>query len=283
MPGDPAVPGRKGFFVRSSFGAQLPNKHDTAGSLLEWATTVADAADPGAVYRAKEGRRTLRFQLGESGYFLKLHDGIGWREWCKNRLQGRTPVTGARDEYLALRALSRAGVDTLSIAAFATTGYNPAKRRSMIVTDELRNTESLEDACARWPDSPPSFALRLAIILQLATIARTMHSAGINHRDFYLCHFHLDTLAANAGEVRLHLIDLHRAQLRDQVPYRWRVKDLAALYFSALDCGVTRRDVLRFIQHYSGTDLRLALRSHRSLWRAVERRALRMQARGVRG
>lgn len=283
MSADSMAPGRKDVFLQDGFAAQLPDKYESAGALLDWAATVADSAEPGAVYRAKEGRRTLRFQLGESGYFLKLHSGIGWREWWKNLLQGRRPVTGARVEYLALCALARAGVDTLSVAAFATSGSNPATRCSMIVTEELRGTESLEHVCTGWAESPPSLALRLAIVAQLAAIARNMHSAGINHRDLYLCHFHLDTRAAGAGEARLHLIDLHRAQLRDRVPYRWRVKDLAALYFSALDCGVTRRDVLRFIKYYSGMDLRSALQSQRSLWRAVERRAQRMQERGVRG
>ena len=81
----------------------------------------------------------------------------------------------------------------------------------------------------------------------------------------------------------MHLIDLHRAQIRARVPRRWRIKDLAALYFSALDCGATRRDVLRFVRHYHATDLRSALGARRGMWRAVERRVQRMQRRGARG
>ncbi|MST95429.1 MAG: hypothetical protein EXS33_09230 [Pedosphaera sp.] len=42
--------------------------------------------------------------------------------------------------------------------------------------------------------------------------------------------------------MELFVIDLHRAQLRDRVPARWLVKDLGGLLFSALDCGLTRRD-----------------------------------------
>lgn len=273
----------RGFYLRDDFAAQLPRPCGDPGTLLQWAQSVSAAAGAGDVYRAREGRRTLRFALGQDRYFLKLHSGIGWRMLWGDLLRGRRPVVGARDEYRALAALARAGVNTLSVAAFASAGRNPARRRSLIVTDALRGTVSLEDACARWRHSPPPFTLRLAVVRQVATIARQMHGAGINHRDFYLCHFHLCEASASANAPRLYLIDLHRAQVRRRVPRRWRVKDLAALYFSALDCGLTRRDALRFIRHYAGGNLRRALAAEGSLWRQVERRAQRMQRRGARG
>ena len=40
---------------------------------------------------------------------------------------------------------------------------------------------------------------------------------------------------------------------------RWRNKDLAALYFSALDIGLTRRDKLRFLRSYFQQPLRQTL------------------------
>ena len=57
-----------------------------------------------------------------------------------------------------------------------------------------------------------------------------MHRAGVNHRDCYICHFLLHTdRPIQASDLRLSVIDLHRAQVRDAVPRRWRDKDLAAL------------------------------------------------------
>ena len=100
-----------------------------------------------------------------------------------------------------------------------------------------------------------------------------MHEMGINHRDFYLCHFHLDEFSLQEPETRCYLIDLHRAQIRGRTPRRWRVKDLAGLYFSAMDCGLDQRDLLRFISHYSAGDLRAPLGRDRRLWRQVERQA----------
>jgi heptose I phosphotransferase len=106
-----------------------------------------------------------------------------------------------------------------------------------------------------------------------------MHGAGINHRDYYLCHFHLDERSLGERSPRCHVIDLHRAQLRRRTPRRWRVKDLAGLYFSAMDCGLTRRDLLRFVHHYTGGELRRAVQRDAKLWRQVARRAERLYAR----
>jgi lipopolysaccharide core heptose(I) kinase len=241
--------------------------------LLAWAQRIAAQAAAGDVYRDKEGRKTLRFVAGDHPYFLKLHLGIGWREIFKNLLQLRLPVTSARNEYEAVCRLTDIGVPTLSVAAYAVEGANPARRRSLLVTDELTGTVSLEDFCEHWATRPPGFAVRSKLIRVLADSARRMHDAGINHRDFYLCHFHLaeDTLAAQ--QPRCHLIDLHRAQLRDQTPRRWRVKDLGGLYFSAIDCGLQQRDLLRFLRHYSAGGLRAALTTDKRLWQQVEDRA----------
>ena len=147
----------------------------------------------GSIYRDKEGRRTLRFEHQGRGYFLKLHQGVGWKEIFKNLAQGRLPVLGAENEYRAIRAFEQLGIDTLSVAAYGKRGNNPATQLSFLLTDELTDVESLEDFCARWPQQPPTFALKCKLIERVATIARIMHGNGINHRDFYLCHFLLET------------------------------------------------------------------------------------------
>jgi heptose I phosphotransferase len=231
----------------------------------------------GTVFRDKEGRRTLRFEQDGRGYFLKLHQGVGWGEIFKNLLQLRLPVIGASNEYLAIRALEKIPIATLSVAAYGRRGINPATQLSFLVTDELTGVESLEDLCGRWPAQPPTFALKRALILRLADISRRLHHAGINHRDFYLCHFLLDVsvpvTATSVAERPLYLMDLHRAQIRGRVPRRWLIKDLGGLYYSALDIGLGRRDILRFLRAYGGRPLRELLGADLPFWRAVVRRA----------
>ena len=228
----------------------------------------------GEVFRAQPGRRTLRFIRHGKSYFIKQHFGVGWREIFKNLLSFRSPVLGARNEYLAAERLKSLGIATVSVAGYGARGFNPATRKSFIVTEDLGDTETLEDLCRDWKKHPPDFRLKRALIARVAGIARKMHANGVNHRDFYLCHFRLGK--DEDKNQPLYLIDLHRAQLRERTPRRWVVKDLGGLYFSSMDIGLSKRDLYRFIIAYRGRRLREVFRSETDFWRQVERRAKRL-------
>jgi heptose I phosphotransferase len=75
------------------------------------------------------------------------------------------------------------------------------------------------------------------------------------------------------------VIDLHRAQTRAKITQRWRNKDLAALYFSALDIGLTRRDKLRFLKGYFQQPLRQILVQEAPLLNWLEGKANKLYAR----
>lgn len=242
-------------------------------------TFACAAAIQGEVFRDVKGRRTLRFSHNNHSYFIKIHQGVGWAEIFKNLLTLRLPVIGASNEYFAIKALDRLQVPTLTIAAFARRGANPARQESFLVTDELPPSVNLEEYCGNWPVKPPSLRHKRALIRQVAQTSRALHDNGINHRDYYLCHFHLDLETVNADSPVLYLIDLHRAQLRAKTPRRWRLKDIAGLYFSALDIGLTRGDILTFIRAYTGMPLARALVDKAAFWRAAERKAHRLYAR----
>jgi heptose I phosphotransferase len=57
--------------------------------------------------------------------------------------------------------------------------------------------------------------------------------------------------------------------MRGQVPTRWLVKDLASLYFSAVDIGLTKRDIVRFLRHYLGPQVSRQLNAAPDFWRKV--------------
>lgn len=237
----------------------------------------------GDVIRDREGRQTLRFQLGGKTYYRKLHIGIGWREILKNFLQLKRPVVGASNEWRAINRLAQLGVDTLTAVAYGKRGCNPARQLSFLVTEELIDTLSLARYTETWPLNPPPPDARRALVAKVADIARTLHQHGINHRDLYLCHFLLDVGGGEAWlahrRPRLFLVDLHRAQIRRRVPLRWQVKDLASLYFSALDVGLTRSDVYRFLRIYFNQPLRQILRDRKRLLTRVTRRASKLYRR----
>ena len=242
----------------------------------------------GEVFRRVASRKTIRVNIEGNHYFAKIHHGVGWREILKNLLHLKLPVLSARNEWTALNLLALIGVRTMTPAAFGRMGSNPARIRSFLITEELTGTTSLEDLCATWASQPPSFWLRKALSEQIASAVRQMHTHGINHRDCYLCHFHLDTSSASENSkfeirnsklakppgLRLYVIDLHRAQIRRRTPRRWLIKDLAGLYFSAMDIGMTRTDRLRFIRAYEQRPLREVFRDRRRFWRRVGQTAI---------
>ncbi len=244
----------------------------------------------GEVYRALEARKTLCFTFMDQSYFIKIHRGVGWFEIIENLLRLRLPVLGAKNEYLAIKKLEALHIDTMHIAGYGQKGKNPATQQSFIITEDLINTISLEDYCADWKNTKPEFRLKQALILKVANISRTLHNNGINHRDFYICHFllnkeHLNRELLDKGmeeakldsnPLKISLIDLHRAQIRNKIPERWLIKDIASLYFSAMDIGLTQRDFLRFIKLYQQASLRDIFTQQHAFWQKVERQGQKL-------
>ncbi len=205
----------------------------------------------GEVFRALESRRTLRFTLAGRSWFVKIHRGTALKEALKNLISLRLPVLGADREWSAIHRLYSLGVDTMTGAGFGQRGLNPLQRESFIITEDLSPTISLEDYCATWQEKPPSVKEKRRLIRRVAEMVRKMHAGGVNHRDCYICHFllHLPYQATDTT-FKISVIDLHRAQIRNQVPRRWRNKDLIGLYFSSLNIGLTRNDLLWFLTIY---------------------------------
>ncbi len=228
----------------------------------------------GKIYRAVADRKTLRFELDGKGFFVKLHHGAGWREIFKNLIQGRLPVLGAKNEYLALKKLTELGVETMTLCAYGCRGKNPARLQSFVITEALENTVSLEDYCRDWPTNPPTPQFKRALIRRVAEMTKIMHENGINHRDLYICHFLLEHSSEPIDLFHLYVIDLHRVQIRKKTPVRWKIKDVAALYFSSLDIGLTQRDLIRFVKYYRGRPYRTILIEEARFWVRVRKRAL---------
>ena len=231
----------------------------------------------GQVYRELDARRTLRTEVDGHGFFVKIHRGIGWAEILKNLITAKLPVLGAGQEWMAIQRLQEVGVPTMTAVAYGEKGSNPADQHSFIVTEELAPTVSLEDLSMDWVKQPPGPVIKHALIAEVARMTGMMHRAGVNHRDCYICHFLLHTdKPLVADDFKLSVIDLHRAQVRSKIPLRWRNKDLAALYFSALDIGLTRRDKLRFLKGYFQQPLRQILAEEAALLGWLERKAAKL-------
>jgi heptose I phosphotransferase len=229
----------------------------------------------GQVFKNAGTRKTMRIEVANQGYFIKIHYGVGWREIFKNLISARLPVIGAQNEYDAIHKLAELKITSLQLIGFGRRGINPARQQSFVITKELGNHISLATLSQDWSNNPPALNMKRQLIRQVAEIARNLHENGVNHRDLYLCHFLLNQ-QPNHDNSRLviHLIDLHRVQIRPNTPLRWRIKDLAALHFSSMDIGLRRTDYLRFIREYStNKDLRTSLTVNADQWQQVQRKA----------
>ena len=224
----------------------------------------------GTLFRKVKTRRTLQLTLNGRSFFLKHHLGVGWREIFKNLFQFKLPILGAANEFLALEKLHRIGVDTMTCAAYGRKGgINPAKQESFLITCELENMTSVEDIS----NAGTTEQIKHILIKKIAQSAGKMHASGVNHRDCYICHY-----LVNASEItrdsRVFVIDLHRAQIRTKVPYRYHVKDVAGLHFSSMDSKLSHRDRLRFIAEYCKHFP--ACRNDKNFWADVDKTALKL-------
>jgi len=234
----------------------------------------------GELYKqmAQSRRKTFKFEVNGAEYFIKIHKGVGWPEIFKNLMQGRLPVLGAKNEFDGINKLTKLGVKTMTLAAYGQRGRNLAELDSFVITESLEPSVSLEDFCANWSVEKPPLKLKRALIKRVATIAKQLHENGVNHRDFYICHFLIKKtdieLVEKTQTLPLYVIDLHRAQIRPKTPKRWIIKDVAALYYSSMNIGFTKRDFYRFIREYTGNELRTELNNHMDFWSKVESKAL---------
>lgn len=218
----------------------------------------------GEIFREQPGRQTLRFVEDNEAYFLKRHTGVSFGEILKNLIQLRLPILGAKNELDAITTLEKFGFVPTVV------GYGFQQSRSFIITKELAYTISLEDFCRDFKSNPPSLKFKRALIRKVAEISKIIHDKGVNHRDFYLCHFLLDITGGreflNPHHLNLYVIDWHRAHVRKKVPLRWRIKDIAGLYFSAMDVGLSKQDLYCFMKTYNY--------KNPYFWRQVEKRAI---------
>lgn len=227
-------------------------------------------------FRDVPGRKTIRVTLGGQSYFIKQHFGVGWGEIFKNLLSFKWPIVSASTEKQAIEKLGSIGIATTPLAGFGSRGCSPASMQSFLITRDLGNIISLEDLALQWAINPPGADFKRRLLLAVARLAGRLHDSGLNHRDFYICHICLDLDQLQQDNIHLYLIDLHRMGIRETIGPRDRMKDMAALYFSAMGAGLSPRDYLRFLRVYRGKSLRRVWREELAFWQQVQARAVQL-------
>ncbi len=243
------------------------------------------------VKKVREGRQTARVRLAREGRAAAAYLKLSSYSWLTNLLKTIRKFTRQRDslthEYINLVRLREIGVPSITPIA-AGTRVRGLRCKSFLLTDDLGQTKKLEDYVPGEFDKPfsPEQAGRKRVLVEaLARLTRRMHEGGVNHRDYYLCHIHI--LPGAQPWPELFVIDLNRADRRTRVGERWKVKDLAALNYSAPAEIFSRADRLSFLKTYlgagrlDGTRRRLVRKILKKTGK-IARHALRSKARDSR-
>lgn len=213
----------------------------------------------GELVRQVKERHTSRVVLadanGGQAFYLKRHGAATWRDWVRPLLNLSWPILGARNEWDAILRFHAAGIPTVIPVAIGE--FNG---RSLLMTQDLETDFTLLDwvnqAADEATSSPANSTAaqserRRAVTSHVASIARRMHDRGIHHQDFYLNHL---LWCGDRSDLDIRVIDLGRATHARQLPWRWIIKDLAQLDYSARRLSCTER--LRFLRLYLGRPFR---------------------------
>jgi len=182
-------------------------------------------------------------------------DGEKIRLHIKRYFPTQGSSTLAEDEVKGLQLLQDAAIPTVSLIGHGTR----ADRGSFVILQDLVGYSAADKLIER---STP-FEL---LLNPTADLAAKLHSAGLHHRDLYLCHF----FAKVVGDaVDLKLIDTARvARIGIFMKRRWIVKDLAQFWYSTLGLPISNEQRERWLNRYAS----LRGISAESLRKSIERK-----------
>ena len=191
-------------------------------------------------------RRRSQFEVVPAGVaqpvkvFLKRYDRPPVLQQLRNWLSHHRRSSFAFMERETADQLRSAGINTPRAVACGERWASLLERKSFLMTEEIRDSESLERKLPPCFDGPAT-SPRREWIRRLAAFIRRFHQTGYRHRDLYLSHiFCSDTL-----------IDLARTS-RPILQRRFQIKDIAQLHYSAPAVSFSRTDRLRFYRTYAG-------------------------------
>jgi heptose I phosphotransferase len=211
-------------------------------------------------FHAKQGRSTARVVLSAPerplAVYLKRHFRLPWASRVAALLDPAGRHSPAAAEWAHLEQARELGIDVPVVVAAGERIGPHATLSSFLMLAELTGRQAVNELLPLWADriDPAQFAaLKRRLIVEMARITATLHTARVFHKDLYLCHFFVDpdSGCVAAGRPRVTLIDLHRLREHRLWPDWWRWKDLGQLLFSTYGVkGITDRDRRRFWKHY---------------------------------
>lgn len=199
-------------------------------------------------------RSTIRFQVADGEHkvllYLKRYRHPLISAFLKNFLT-LSRTYSAVHEWRNILALKACNIPTMTPVAVGMRRRMLFLKESFLLTQGILDTTPLECLVADY-FTPPLDTIRRErkrrLISNVASLTRKMHEEGYKHQDFYLCHILINW--TEPDNPLLYIADLHRVKKQEKSHKRWRIKDLAALNYSAPEKLISQKDRLRFLKEY---------------------------------
>jgi heptose I phosphotransferase len=206
----------------------------------------------------KQGRSTARVVFhsaeGPLPVYLKRHYRLPWPARLAALVDPEGHHSPGSAEWVHLERVRRLGIRVPEAVAVGERIGPWGALQSFLMIAELTGAQPLHEALpalVACQDRASFLQWKRALVVEMATIAATLHRERLFHKDLYLCHFFLDMGRLDQVGSRLTLIDLHRLGEYRFLTDRWRWKDLGQLLYSTEGvAGIGDRDRLRFWSHY---------------------------------
>ncbi len=189
-------------------------------------------------------------------FYLKRHAAArpGFWETISSFFSGNS-ISGGMSEFENIRDFRLAGISTASPVAAGERRVGFARYESFLVTESFEPYISLEEIIYRRPQmlqGPKGEKRKKKLIIALAQLARQMHHAGFNHRDFNATHV-LVGPETKTGTFDLALFDLQRMDRKRWLRFKWFIKVMAELGYTMPEPIFTDQDRLLLFQTYKGS------------------------------
>jgi len=121
------------------------------------------------------------------------------------------------------------------------------KDKAFILSKGISHTHKLNEWSRIYLNNTIDEQVKQNVINQIAKIVGKMHKLHLFHQDLYLCHFLCNS---KKETLPISLIDLQRVKIKPKFELKWKIKDLAQLFFSAKKF-ITNKDIEYFWTNYS--------------------------------
>ncbi|MDD5327735.1 MAG: lipopolysaccharide heptosyltransferase II [Phycisphaerae bacterium] len=214
-------------------------------------------------------RSRLRFEIKSPPVtlFLKRYDSPPVIDQLKNWLSAHKRISCGLFAFKPAVKLAEAGVNTPKTISYGEQWGMFFEKRSFIIAEKIPEAESLEKKlpdCFNSPATIENLKLRRDFITRLADFVKKFHETKYRHRDLYLCHIFYD------DKGQFHLIDLARTFKPILFSERFRVKDIAQLYYSAHNRYFSKTDRIRFYLRYTGQS-RLTMKDKAFIYKVINK------------